>query len=93
MAEKLIALWGNGRFFHNNPDHLPQIETGLLRLNWDKAAARLNWRPVYSWEEALAEIVAWFQAWQQQEDMYQICCNHIEAYVQQARNLKLAWSL
>ena len=105
VAETLIALWGNGRwvhtdpgyangrFLHANTDHLPKIETGLLRLSWDKAAARLNWRPVYSWEEALAEIVAWFQAWQQQKDMYQICCNHIEAYIQQARDLKLEWSL
>ncbi|MCA9967884.1 MAG: hypothetical protein KC423_26750, partial [Anaerolineales bacterium] len=93
VAETLIALWGNGRFLHANPDYLPKIETGLLRLSWDKAAARLNWRPVYSWEEALAEIVAWFQAWQQQKDMYQICCNHIEAYIQQARDLKLEWSL
>lgn len=93
VAEKLIALWGNGRFIHTNPTDLPKIETGLLRLSWDKAAARLNWRPVYSWEEALAEIVAWFQAWQQQEDMYRICRNHIEAYVQQARDLNLEWSL
>jgi CDP-glucose 4,6-dehydratase len=93
VAEKLIGLWGNGRWHHTNPEELPKIETGLLRLSWDKAAARLNWRPVYRWEEALAEIVTWFQAWQQNEDMYRICRSHIEAYVEQARDLKLDWSL
>ena len=92
VAEELIALWGSGEGRHVNPD-LPNVETGLLRLSWDKAAARLDWRPVYRWEEALAEIVAWFKAWEADKDMAEIGRLHIAQYVEQAKSLGLAWTM
>lgn len=91
VAEELIGLWGSGEWHHLNLD-LPNVETGLLRLSWDKAAARLDWRPVYTWQEALAEIVTWFKAWERGEDMAQIGRSHIQAYVNQAQALNLPWA-
>ncbi len=90
LAEKLIALWG-GSWTLVDPD-LPKVETGQLRLSWDKAATRLDWRPVYTWEEALAEIAAWFKAYQHSQDMYAVCQAHIQAYVEQAQNLNVRWA-
>lgn len=90
VAEKLIELWGNGRWLHTDPGYA-KVETGLLRLSWEKAAARLGWRPVYTWEEALAEIVAWFKAYQSQQPMYPITQSHIAAYVTHAAALGLPW--
>ena len=91
ITEKLIALWGSGTWIHTQPGHA-KVETNQLRLNWDKAVTRLGWQPVYSWEQALAEIVAWFKAFQAEEDMHQVCQKHIQAYTHQAQQLQLPWS-
>ena len=91
LAEKLIELWGSGSWVHTQPGYA-QVETGQLRLNWDKAATQLDWQPIYSWDHALTEIVAWFKAFQAEEDMHQVCQAHIQAYTQQAQQRKLTWA-
>lgn len=91
IAGKLVELWGSGSWVHTQPGYA-EVETGLLRLSWDKAAHLLDWRPVYTWEQALAEITAWFKAYQAEADMYAVTRTHIEAYAKQARGLGLAWA-
>lgn len=93
LVEEAIALWGSGSWRHN-PDVRPHQETGVLRLNWDKAANRLGWRPVYDWREALAATVEWFKQYQQQPqaDFYPLCASQIEAYTSRAQRLGLPWA-
>lgn len=91
LAEKLIQLWGSGSWKATDPN--PEKETGYLRLSWEKAAARLGWRPVYMVDEALAEITAWFKAYQQKSDMFDVGRQHIEAYVKKATGLGLPWTV
>lgn len=91
IAEKLIELWGSGAWVHTEPGYA-KVETGLLRLNWDKTAARLGWQPVFTWEEALREIVTWFQAYQGQQDMHAVARAHITHYVAQAQAQALPWA-
>jgi CDP-glucose 4,6-dehydratase len=79
LIEKLIDLWGSGSWIHTDPDFVGK-ETGLLQLSWTKAANQLGWQPVYTWQEALAEIVAWFKAFQAQADMYEVGLAHLGAY-------------
>jgi CDP-glucose 4,6-dehydratase len=94
LAEKLVDLWGSGSWVHTDPG-FAKVETGQLRLSWEKAAARLAWQPVYTWEEALAEIVAWFKAYQQSAsaeiDMRLVGQRHIAAYTNRAKELGLQW--
>lgn len=93
LAEKLVSLWGNGSWIQTNPE-LAKAETGLLRLSWEKSAALLGWQPVYEWERALAEIVAWFKAFQTGErDMLKVGREHIQRYVDLAKTLKPAWAV
>jgi CDP-glucose 4,6-dehydratase len=93
IAEKSIELWGSGSWQH--PDiEAPKVEMGLLRLSWDKAANYLDWRPAYTWEEALAETVDWFKNYQQNPlEMYEICIRHIQEYTQRARELNIRWAV
>ena len=91
IAEKLITLWGSGEWIHTDPG-FAKVETGYLRLSREKAAVFLNWQPVYTWEEALAEIVAWFKAYTNKEDMSTICQKHIDGYAQKAAELSLLWA-
>ncbi len=95
LAEKLVELWGDGRWEHTDPGYA-KVETGQLRLSWEKAATYLQWQPVYSWVEALSEITAWFKAFQQSQsgdvDMYEVAREHIANYVSRAKEQGLAWS-
>jgi CDP-glucose 4,6-dehydratase len=95
LAEKLVELWGGGSWEHTDPGYA-KVETGQLRLSWEKAATYLQWQPVYSWDEALAEITAWFKAFQSGKampvDMHQVARDHITAYVAQAKKRGLPWA-
>lgn len=91
LAEKLVELWGSGSWVHTHPGYA-EVETGLLRLSWDKAAHRLNWRPVYTWIDALAEITDWFKAFQGGGDMYEVTRSHINRYTGRARESGLDWA-
>ncbi len=90
IVEKLIELWGEGSWIHFDPD-LPKIETGLLRLSWDKAAAQLNWHPVYDWVDALTEIVAFFKAYEAGDNVHAVVHRHITDYIEKAAALDLPW--
>lgn len=97
IVEKSIELWGSGKWKHR-PVPNPKKETEVLRLNWDKAASKLDWRPAYSWDEGLKETVSWFKnydAFKEEKgfDMYRACVNQIEAYTQKAKELNIEWAL
>lgn len=91
LADKLVELWGSGSWVHTHPG-FAEVETGQLRLSWDKAAHRLNWRPVYSWVEALAEITDWFKAFQAGDDMYEVTRRHIRNYTARGRETGVDWA-
>lgn len=88
VVEKCVALWGSGQWVVSRPDSPPK-ETNTLRLNWEKAANRLNWRPVYHWEQAIAATVEWFKGYVSGRDTYALCTEQIQHYNQQAN---LPWS-
>jgi dTDP-D-glucose 4,6-dehydratase len=52
----------------------------------------LDWRPVYSIEEALSETVQWYKAYQEKKDMYETCQAALQKYVNRAQELELPWS-
>ncbi|HMT21723.1 MAG TPA: CDP-glucose 4,6-dehydratase [Promineifilum sp.] len=91
LAEKLVELWGSGSWEHTRPGYA-EVEAGLLRLSWDKAAHRLDWQPVYSWIDALGEITDWFKAFQAGEAMRDVTRRHILEYTARARELGLEWA-
>ena len=91
LAEKLIEYWGEGSWI-NIDSNVAKVETGTLRLSWEKAAQELGWRPVYNWEEALGVIVDWFKAFQRKEDLYELGRQQIADYVDRAAELDLPWT-
>lgn len=96
IVEQVIALWGSGSWTPANSRE-PRKETTLLRLNWEKAARQLAWRPVYNWQTALAATVAWFKQYQEHSpalspDMYQTCAEQISAYAASAGEQGIPWA-
>lgn len=97
LVEMAIKRWGEGDWIHTHPEE-SKAEMGLLRLNWDKAANHLQWRPTYNWVEAIQQTVDWFKAFNDFHyhnapiDMREICLSHIHQYTQSAKRLQLPWS-
>lgn len=91
IVEQAIALWGAGEWQDMSRGDAPK-ETKLLRLSWEKAAHQLGWYPVYTWEQTLATIVHWFQAYQRGATMYDVCAEQIQKYVQNAQLADLSWT-
>ena len=99
IVEKVIALWGSGQWKHQN-NKAARVETGQFTINWDKAAKHLNWRPVYTWEQALEQTVDWFKHYQTLnaghdaagENMYAVCAQQIHHYSESARQIGLQWA-
>jgi CDP-glucose 4,6-dehydratase len=96
LVADAIRLWGDGSYTIAPPQ--AEVETAHLRLNWDKAAHRLAWRPVYDWRQALAETIGWYKehivrARQSgSAAMYDVCVDQIARYVARARARELCWA-
>jgi CDP-glucose 4,6-dehydratase len=95
VVEHAIRCWGKGEWIHE-PVASAKKETEVLKLNWEKAANKLDWLPAYTWEKSVEETVAWFRAYRHRRanthsDMYLICANHIKDYTNQAIAKGMLW--
>ncbi len=57
----LIRAWGSGRWEDRHDPAAPH-EAGLLRLDIEKAEARLGWTPRWRFEETFRRTVEWYRA-------------------------------
>ncbi len=95
LVQEAMRLWGAGSYTAGSEQ--VERETTLLNLNWEKAARRLKWRPVYSWQEALAATVEWFKTYDVAKlggavDMYDVCTGQIRDYSNRACLSEVAWA-
>ncbi len=85
LVEKTIELWGKGTW-RQEEDAGSEREMNCLRLNWDKAAQLLSWKPCYSGPEAIEETVKWFKGYELRlqkdphKDLYGLCIEQIKRY-------------
>jgi CDP-glucose 4,6-dehydratase len=94
LVQRLLELWGDTGGWCIEPSQGGGLlhEAQELRLNWEKAAALLDWRPVYGLEDALRETVTWFRAFQQGHNVLEVCQATLSRYVAQAAQAALAWN-
>ena len=81
LVEEFLRCWGGGRWVEVRQADAPH-EAGLLVLSIEKAAARLGWRPVWSFATAVAETAAWYRDWhtRRRADLRALCLEQIERY-------------
>jgi CDP-glucose 4,6-dehydratase len=81
IVERLTAQWGDdARWQLDGGDH--PHEATYLKLDCSKARSRLGWRPRWSLDRALDEIVAWYKAAARGEDTRSITLAQIDEYTQ-----------
>jgi len=62
IADRLVALWGEGARWELDPQAASQPhEAGYLKLDSSKSRARLGWQPRWSIEDALKASVEWYR--------------------------------
>ena len=80
VAGITARLWGDGARVECAPSAENPHEAGWLRLDSTLARTQLGWRPRWPLEQALAQTVAWYQAWTGGADMAAISLDQIRAY-------------
>jgi CDP-glucose 4,6-dehydratase len=79
IADRLVALWGEGLEWRTEGDGGPP-ETAELRIDSAKARERLGWAPRWPLDEALSATVDWFRAWREQPDARAVTAAQIAAF-------------
>jgi CDP-glucose 4,6-dehydratase len=81
IVEHLCELWGDNAGFEIFQGQHP-FEANYLKLDCSKAKLRLGWEARWSLDKALNMIIHWTRAYQKQLNLYEICINQIEEYMQ-----------
>jgi CDP-glucose 4,6-dehydratase len=79
IADRVGELWPGDVRWELDPGPQPR-EAHYLALDSGKARERLGWTPVRDLDEALAELVAWYRAWHDGEDMRAVTLRQIKAF-------------
>lgn len=83
VVRRLCELWGGSASYVVDAD-ASLHEAVLLSLDAAKAFTRLNWRPRWSVDQALAKSVEWYQGWSREPGppaVRELMSNQIEEYV------------
>ena len=68
-------------------------ESGLLKLNCDKAMQKLGWRAIWNFERTVQETVEWYRTfYEQKESIASMTKAQILRYQQDAKELGLFWA-
>ena len=79
IADRLVALWGDGAQWTARPDGAVH-EATYLKLDSSKARGLLEWSPRLSLDEALEYAVEWHRAFDAGRNMTEFTRRQIEAY-------------
>ena len=69
-------------------------ESGLLKLNCDKALHYLNWHSVWGFEDTVKETTSWYRNYYDNtpDSLIEISLRQINEYTATAKNLGLEWA-
>lgn len=90
LIEEVLKHWP-GSWLDRHEPGAPH-EAKLLNLATNKADSLLGWRPVWSFDQAIAATVSWYRSTAAKNHAAQCTREQISAYVEHARNLGMAWT-
>jgi CDP-glucose 4,6-dehydratase len=95
LLKQLAVNWDetNNDILQLEPSNFP--ESGLLKLNIDKALYDMQWTPTLNFKETAAFTCDWYKAYYQlkQDDMLDYTIKQISDYIEVAKQKELSWSL
>lgn len=95
VIDALAQTWSGTSAHTVVSGHSNSAEAGLLKLNCDKAFARLDWRPTMDFAETIEMTGKWYDTYYgpaQRASMLPVTAGQIEAYETLARTRGVAWA-
>lgn len=93
LVEQMALSWDKVRWEDVSKSAVGPYESGLLKLNCDKALHYLNWHAVMSFEDTVRMTVEWYQSYYQKSEQVLNKTNaQIGAYTAIAKKAGLAWT-
>ena len=79
IVEYMVDKWGDKATWCLDERVHPH-EASYLKLDISKAQSRLGWRPRWSLEKALENVIEWHRAWIKGQDIRSMCLLQIDNY-------------
>jgi CDP-glucose 4,6-dehydratase len=88
VLSRMQSAWPDVAWTTVDDQTLP--ESATLRLDSSKARSRLQWRPVWSLDEAVTRTAGWYAGFLARKQLES--SGQLDAYVKAARSARLAWT-
>tara|TARA_B100001248_G_C27380982_1_gene456930 strand:- start:706 stop:1815 length:1110 start_codon:yes stop_codon:yes gene_type:complete len=93
LVEQMSINWNKVRWEDVSEKEDGPYESGLLKLNCDKALHFLDWHAVMNFEDTVNMTSEWYKAFYNSEDkIEEITNNQISDYILMAKKSGLAWA-
>jgi len=95
LISKMAESWNKVRWVDSSEGKSGPHESGLLKLNCDKALHYLNWHAVWDFEETVKETVGWYKNFYQNPSLstHQFTLQQILSYSASAKKQGMKWRL
>ena len=93
LVSEMSKHWENVRWEELSESEENPYESGLLKLNCDKALHLLNWEPVLSFKETVRITADWYSSYYKKPNIIsEITLSNIKEYQLLAKNKGLRWA-
>jgi CDP-glucose 4,6-dehydratase len=94
LVESMGRHWEQVRWCDASGKGDEPHESGLLKLNCDKALQRLQWRPTLDFDETVQLTAEWYREYygESSSSILDLTSSQIAGYVAQAKQRGLAWA-
>lgn len=94
LVQELAGYWKNAKFEDISEGYIGPYESGLLKLNCDKALHDLSWKASLNFKDTVRLSAEWYSLFYEntESDMSQVCFNQIQEYSQIASDKNILWS-
>lgn len=93
LVKQMALYWDQVRWKDVSQSAIGPYESGLLKLNCDKALHHLHWRAVMGFEDTVRMTAEWYRAYYQQPtQVATVTGTQLDAYTALARQQGLAWA-
>ena len=97
LVEKMSQNYGNSSWEDVSEDFDGPYESGLLKLNCDKALHFLNWHAVWDFERTVKETSDWYNFFYKgkntSSELKDLSLSQIDSYTDSAIKKKLEWAI
>jgi CDP-glucose 4,6-dehydratase len=94
LVQVMSGHWDKVRWEDNSGDEKEPYESGLLKLNCDKALYHLNWHAILSFKETVKMTAEWYCSYYEDHSTIQdMTLAHISEYESMAQKKGMQWAL